>query len=304
MRRTLGLLLALALIGSVQSAQAEPRRTAKPAAAPTATPAATIVAVGDIACAPGSKVTATKCQQAATAAISRKLRPTRVLALGDLQYPDGTYRQFLGSYAKSWGKQRSITYPVAGNHEYHTRGAAGYYRYFKYRQPGAPGYYRRSLNGWQLYFLNTNCTKVDCARQRAWLERELSAHPSRCALIAGHHPRFSSGGEHGSSAFMRSFWAIAYRHQVDVALSGHDHDYERFAPMDPAGRASAAGIRQFVSGAGGKNHYRKGTTVPGSQRFISKPFGVLRMTLRPTSYSWQFVDTAGKVRDSGTTACH
>lgn len=300
MRRLLGLLLALALVGSVQSAQAEPNRPTKPAATPTAT----LVAVGDIACPPGSKVTATKCRQAATAAISRKLRPTRVIALGDLQYPDGTYRQFLGSYAKSWGKQRSITYPVAGNHEYNTRGATGYYRYFKGRQPGAPGYYRRSLNGWQLYFLNTNCNKINCATQRAWLEKELKAHPSRCAIIAGHHPRFSSGGEHGSSAFMRSFWTIADRYGVDVALSGHDHDYERFAPMNAAGAVTSTGIRQFVSGAGGKNHYKKGTTVPGSQRFISAYFGVLKLTLRPSSYSWQFVDTAGKVRDSGTTGCH
>jgi hypothetical protein len=301
MRRLLGLLLVPILIsGCGASGPTQAKLSSGTAAEPTAT----VVAVGDIACPPGSKVTATRCRQAATAAISRKLKPTRVLALGDLQYPDGTYRQFLGSYAKSWGKQRSITYPVAGNHEYNTRGAAGYYKYFKGRQPGAPGYYRRSLNGWQLYFLNTNCNKISCATQRAWLERELKAHPSKCAVIAGHHPRFSSGGEHGSSAFMRSFWTIAERYGVDIALSGHDHDYERFAPMNAAGVATSAGIRQFVSGAGGKNHYRKGVTVPGSERFIAGSFGVLKLTLRPSSYSWQFVDTAGKVRDSGTTGCH
>lgn len=299
MRCYLALILAL-LLASACSTNAHPPVQAQAVAVPTAT----VVAVGDIACPPGSRVTTTKCRQAATAKIAAALKPTRVIALGDLQYPNGSYADFLGSYAKSWGALRSITYPVVGNHEYQTPGAAGYYRYLKYRQPGSPGYYRRVINGWQVFILNSNCNKINCATQRTWLNQQLTAHPSTCALIATHHPRFSSGGEHGSAAFMKSFWDIAYRHHVDVALSGHDHDYERFAPMTPTGRQVSTGIRQFVSGAGGRSHYAMGTKVSGSQRFLATPFGVLRLTLRPADYAWQFVGTSGKVLDSGTSVCH
>ncbi len=300
MRQLLGFVaLALVLTGCGSGGEASGSEPVRPAAVPVAV----IVAAGDIACRPGAAVTSTTCRQAATARLTAQLRPARVLALGDLQYPAASYQHLLGSYAKSWGQFRSITYPAAGNHEYDTPGAAGYYRYFKYRQPGAPGYYRRSLNGWQIYLLNSNCDKINCATQRAWLDRQLTAHPSRCSIIVSHHPRFSSGSEHGNSAFMRSFWAIAYRHHVDVALSGHDHNYERFAPMTPAGAVSNVGIRQFVSGVGGKSFYAKGATVPGSQRFIAGSFGVLKMALRPSSYSWQFIDIAGNVRDSGTSLC-
>jgi hypothetical protein len=301
MRLGLGLLLASLVLTGCGAGGSTP---AQLTAGTVTTPTAVLVAAGDIACPPKYKVTRTQCQQAATAKLVAAQHPDRVLALGDLQYQNGTYADFVGSYAKSWGKLRALTYPVTGNHEYQTPKAAGYYKYFKGRQPGAPGYYRRSLNGWQIFVLNSNCGKIACAAQRTWLEKELTAHPSTCAIIADHHPRFSSGGEHGSSAFMRPFWAIAYRHHVDLALSGHDHDYERFAPMNPAGQLSNAGIRQFVSGGGGRSHYAKGKVVAGSQKFLSTPFGVLKLVLRPTSYSWQFLGIDGKVRDSGTSACH
>lgn len=299
-RARLALLLVLGLLVSgCGGARSRPAATARLAATPTAT----LVAVGDIACPPGARVTRTTCRQTATYRAAAALAPTRVMVLGDNQYQSGSYRAFTHSYATSWGKLRRITWPVVGNHEYKTPGARGYYRYFAKRQPGAPGYYRRTLNGWQLYVLNSNCGKVDCVAEAQWLDREMTAHPSRCSLIAMHHPRFSSGGEHGSSTTMRRFWNVAYAHGADLALSGHDHDYERFAPMTPGGKVDTAhGIRQFVSGGGGRSLYPKGTPVPGSQVFQSA-FGVLRLTLTPTGYSWQFVGPKLRVRDSGSAAC-
>jgi acid phosphatase type 7 len=307
MRKTLGLLLAGALLltgcGTGASSSSEHAQQAQQAQL-AADPSVTVVAVGDIACPPGKRRTATQCRQGATARAAAALSPTRVIALGDEQYQKGSFYGFTHAYKRSWGKLRSITWPVPGNHEYETTGARGYYRYFKYRQPGTPGYYRRALNGWQLFFLNSNCRKISCATERAWLERELTAHPSTCALMAFHHPRFSSGGEHGSSRAMKPFWDIAYRHGVDIALSGHDHDYERFAPMNPDGALDPAhGIQQFVSGLGGRSLYPRGTTVPGSRTFIDDRFGVLELTLRSNSYSYEFHDTGLAVRDSGTGTC-
>jgi hypothetical protein len=118
-----------------------------------------------------------------------------------------------------------------------------------------------------------------------------------------HHPRFSSGGEHGSSRAMKPFWQIAYDHGADVALAGHDHDQERFEPMNPDGALDPArGIQQFVSGGGGRSLYAKGTPVAGSAYFRSA-FGVLELTLRPHAYSWRFLSPRLRVRDSGSLSC-
>jgi hypothetical protein len=260
-----------------------------------------VVAVGDVACPPGAPVTRRTCRQGATARAAVALQPERVLALGDLQYQTGRYRAFKRSYDRSWGQLRSITWPVPGNHEYETAGARGYYRYFAAQQPGAPGWYRRELNGWQLFFLNSNCTKVDCVAERAWLAQEMAAHASSCSLIAFHHPRFSSG-EHGSNRAMRHFWQIADAHGADLALSGHDHDYERFVPMDSAGAPDPNGIQQFVSGGGGRSLYPRESSAPGSQIFL-KRFGVLELELGAGDYSWKFRTPRLRVRDSGSATC-
>jgi hypothetical protein len=308
MRRRLPLLAGLALVGLLAgcgSGTSTPSATdghaTSEARLAAGEPPPTGVAVGDIACAPGKRTTRTTCRQAKTARAALALGPTRVLALGDLQYERGRYRAFKRSYAKSWGALRSITWPVPGNHEYETSGARGYYRYFAAQQPGAPGYYRRQLGDWQLYLLNSNCSKVDCIAERDWLAQEMDAHPSTCSLIAFHYPRFSSG-EHGSTRGMRKFWRVADARGADVALSGHDHDYERFLPMDASGQADPDGIRQFVSGGGGRSLYPRQSSAPGSQVFLAR-FGVLELTLRSDSYSWRFLTPRLRVRDSGSAAC-
>jgi hypothetical protein len=304
MRRLLGALAvgALVLTGCGAGPTAEPRPADKAQLA--AGQSATVVAVGDIACPAGARKTRRTCHQAATAKAAIALGPDAVIPLGDEQYQKGSYRAFTHSYARSWGKLLPISWPVVGNHEYYTSGARGYYRYFAGRQDGSPGWYVRELNGWRLYFLNSNCGEVDCKAERAWLSTEMGKDPNAgCSLIAMHHPRFSSGGEHGSSRAMKPFWDIAYAHGAEIALSGHDHDQERFVPMTPDGVADPAhGIAQFVSGGGGRSLYAKGTPVPGSAYFRSA-FGVLELTLQPHSYSWRFLSARLGVRDSGSLDC-
>src|SRR5207237_3184 len=64
-------------------------------------------------------------------------------------------------------------------------------------------------------------------------------------------------------------------------------------------------IRQFVVGTGGAFFTALGTTKPNSQVRQNDTYGVLKLTLHPTSYDWQFVPEAGKTfTDSGSTACH
>jgi acid phosphatase type 7 len=157
-----------------------------------------VVSVGDIACSPGGTVTSTTCQDAATANQAKSYRPRYALVLGDEQYQSGTAADFRNGYDKTWGALKSITKPVPGNHEYNTAGAAGYYSYFS-AQTRSPGYYAFNVNDWRVYALNSNCTKIDCATEAAWLDRDMTQNPRKCSLLMMHHPLYSSGLEHGDS---------------------------------------------------------------------------------------------------------
>jgi hypothetical protein len=259
------------------------------------------VAVDDIACAPGQRPTARTCRQAATARLTRRLDPAYVLALGDLQYQRGSLAQFRASYDRSWGRLKAITRPLPGNHEYLTRGARGYYRYFG---RSAPGYYAWNAGRWRIYNLNSNCGKVDCAAETAWFRRDLRRNPRACTIVAMHHPRFSSGYEHGNNPAVGRFWRVAYAHRVDLALAGHDHDYERFARLSPGGVARPKrGIQSFVSGAGGKSLYHLGRREKGSAVFTAGAPGVLVLQLERGGYTWRFRTVDGRTPDAGSRTC-
>lgn len=264
-----------------------------------------VVAAGDIACPPGGVVTSTTCQQGATASLARRLRPALVLTLGDTQYEKSSLAEIQGAYARTWGGLLTRTRPTIGNHEYHSPGANGYYTYFRSRQPGPPGYYALSVGGWRVYVLNSNCDRVSCATEARWLRGTMATHPSRCSLVTMHHPRYSSGLEHGNDTAVRPLWAAAYQHRTELVLSGHDHDYERFGAMDAAGHLRPRlGIQEFVVGTGGRNLYQMGTRKLGSAYFENRIHGVLALDLRPGSYGWSFHAIDGRVLDQGTRRCH
>lgn len=235
-----------------------------------------------------------------------------VLAIGDTQYDSGLLSEFQSSYDPSWGRLKAITHPAVGNHEYLTSGATGYFSYFG-SAAGDPtkGYYSYNVGAWHLIALNSNCAQIagGCAAgspQETWLKSDLAAHPSTCTLVYYHHPRWSSGDE-GDKTFMQPIWQDLYTYHVDVVLSGHDHDYERFAPQDANGNLDTAnGIREFVVGTGGENHapfYR--TPDANSQVRNDTTFGILQLTLHPTSYDWKFIPEAGATfTDSGSGTCH
>jgi hypothetical protein len=275
-----------------------------------------IAAAGDIACAPsdpnynGGLGTATKCAQKRTSDLVVSEQPTAVLTLGDNQYEIGRLSRFLESYDPTWGRVKSITRPTVGNHEYMTAGAAGHFDYYGAAAgPRGKGYYSFDVGSWHLVALNSNCAEVGgCGAgspQESWLRSDLAAHPNRCTLAYWHHPRFSSG-PHGNSAAMQAIWKALYDANADVVLAGHDHTYERFAPQDHTGVADPVrGIRGFVAGTGGKNHYSFGTTRPNSQVRNSATFGVLEFSLHPGSYNWKFEPVAGaSFTDSGSDSCH
>ncbi len=284
-------------VAGAASTTAPPPPAVAPRAAAVTGPK--IVVVGDIACRPGAATTAKTCRHAATAKLAARIKPKRVVAVGDLQYEKGELSHFQDSYDPTWGKLKRITRPVPGNHEYNTPGATGYYSYFGL---SAPGYKSIKVGTWRIYLLNSMCGDIDCAEQREWLRTKMDANPTACSAIVTHYPRYSSGA-HGSNAATARFWRIAQKRGADVAFAGHDHDYERFAAMNADGKMRKSGLRSFVVGTGGKSLYRKRTDAKGSQFFRADKFGVLVMTLGDGSYSWKFRALGGTVRDRGSARC-
>jgi hypothetical protein len=227
-----------------------------------------------------------------------------VAALGDNAYPNGSTGDYAHCYDPTWGRFKSRTRPVPGNHDYDTPRAAGYFRYFgALAGPSGTGYYSYDVGSWHVVALNSNCGSVDCAAETQWLDSDLTAHPTPCTLAYWHHPRFSSGSV-GDSSTVTPFWKVLYNHRATIVLSGHDHDYERFAPQDPAGRPDPGrGIRQFVVGTGGGSLGTFYGRDPNSQARSDTTFGVLKLTLRPDGYDWRFVPVDNGFTDSGSDTC-
>ena len=245
-----------------------------------------------------------------TAKLLDKMQGT-ILALGDLSYPDGSEQNFRDCYSRTWGRHKERTRPSPGNHEHHTPGAAGYARYFG-PTVGTPGhlYYSFDLGSWHLISLDSECAKIGgCqkgSQEEIWLHDDLAHNSSKCILAFWHVPRFSTGNEHGNAVEMEPFWDDLYAAHADIVLNGHDHDYERFAPQTPKGAPdSKNGIREFVVGTGGAELRGFNPALSTTEVRESKTFGILKLTLGPTKYSWEFVSVAGgHFRDSGKGSCH
>jgi single-stranded DNA-binding protein len=284
-----------------------PTSTAPTSTAPTSTAPPTtspvIAAVGDIACAPGYTV-GSGCQHKAVAdKIISDTAVSKVLALGDLQYESGALSAFLEVYDKSWGPLKAKTKPIPGNHEYQTSGAAGYYDYFgALAGDRTKGYYSFDVGAWHFVALNSERDITAAGAQVAWLKADLAAHRNKCVGAMFHKPRWSSGS-HGDNPLMAPFVQALYDAGAELILSGHDHDYERFYPLNPSGvRDDARGIVQIVSGQGGKNHY----SVTGRSTTAAKDntsHGYARLTLHPDSADVTFVSAVGSYRDTARITC-
>jgi hypothetical protein len=263
--------------------------------------AARVLAAGDIGLCGSPGVPA-------TAAVLDAYPDATVVVLGDNAYPDGSVQDFAACYDPTWGAVKARTWPVAGNHEYETPDAAGHFGYFG-AAAGSPEtpWQVRELAGWRVYLLDSECGRgrARCSEpdQLAWLRADLAEHPASCILAAWHRPRFSSG-PHGSNASVDPMWRILAGAGADIVLAGHDHLYERFAPLDADGRPADGGLRSWVVGTGGGQLYHVRSPLPVSEARWDAAFGVLELDLRPGDYDWTFHAALGEpFEDTGSGSC-
>jgi hypothetical protein len=191
-----------------------------------------------------------------------------------------------------------------------TAGAAGYFGYFG-AAAGDPkmGYYSYDLGSWHIVVLNTTCSQVGGCRagspQETWLRQDLAAHPTACTLAYWHHPRYSFG-KFSDAPLLRDLWQALYDHGAEVLLTGHDHNYQRYMPLDATGAPDPQrGIREFVVGTGGANFTPLGSRPSIAEAGNDSTFGILQLSLHATSYDWTFFPVAGGTfTDSGSDTCH
>ena len=271
-------------------------------------PAITLYAAGDIAECRGAAINETMAARTAeriAAALSTD-DTARVLTLGDNAYPNGSAADYANCYDPTWGRFKQRTLPSPGNHEYHTPSASAYFDYFgALAGTQRRGYYSVDIGAWHVISLNSNLDGAAQQAQLDWLKTDLSARPAGCSLAFWHHPVFSSGG-HGNNAVMRDAWQLLAAAGTDLVLSGHDHDYERFAPQDVDGHVDMKhGIRQFVIGSGGARLTPLLIRRTNSETADNATFGVLKLDLKKSGYAWTYLPVAGgSYHDQGSAACH
>jgi len=305
---------------AVAAFDASGNRSARTKGVPVTTPSPgdpVIAAAGDIACDPtsgdfnGGAGTSSSCNMRATSdLIEADPSISAVLTLGDDQYGCGGYQAFLQSFDITWGRFLAKIHPIPGNHEYQTSGgsdcapnAAGYFRYFGAAAGNAQGDYAWNIGAWHMIALNGECNDVGgCdagSAQGKFLQANLGS--SACSLAYWHEPYYTGTASRVSK--FSYFWNTLHAGGADIVLDGHIHTYARFAQQDANGNVDTAdGIREFIVGTGGED---KGSLNGSTNvQFNAKTFGILELTLHPSSYDWKFVSTAGTTLDSGTAACH
>ncbi|MFJ6784163.1 RICIN domain-containing protein [Streptomyces yangpuensis] len=259
-----------------------------------------VAAVGDIC--------GEACNQ--TAPVVSAMSPAAVITAGDNAYESGKLSEFNGSYDKNWGRFNSIVHPSPGNHEYKTSGAKGYFDYYQGKGVKTgdrdKGYYSVDVGDWHLVSLNSNISTGAGSAQEKWLRADLASSTKPCTMAYWHHARFSSG-DHGDSSGTAPLLKALTDFKADVAVWGHDHHYERFAPaMSNGTKDTANGIRSFVIGTGGRALYSKRSTSSGpSEVFNNNTYGVGQFDLTSTGYSFAFKPVSGRTfTDSVSGTCH
>jgi 3',5'-cyclic AMP phosphodiesterase CpdA len=204
----------------------------------SAAAATRILAVGDF----GVGGATEREQGAAMRKFEAKHPADALVTLGDNDYTENP-RAFHRNWTLSFGWLEAAGVSVSGtlgNHDVRVDG--GRYEFDELDMPRA--HYKRIFGNIQLFILNSN--KVN-ARQTAWLGRVLPASTARWQIVVLHHPAWTCAGYRSNAAVVDRWVPLFQQHGVDLVLSGHDHNYQRFAEWH--------GVRYVVHGGGGAHLY-------------------------------------------------
>ena len=227
-----------------------------------------------------------------------------VLALGDLVYERGEAVGFEDCYDPYWGAAWTRTWPTPGNHEYQSPFAYAYYDYWRDRAgPDRNGYYALQAGNWLILALNSEIDASPGSAQAEWVKEVLAAHTDSCIAAYFHKPAYSSVTRSRTES-ARALFRLVANAGARFVLHGHNHFYERTAPLNAEGKPDQGGTIAFVVGAGGK--FTRGNLEPAafSERLITGTTGVLRLTFTDIAVSWTYLTGPEPTEtDSGTVQC-
>ncbi|KKM67641.1 hypothetical protein LCGC14_1469110, partial [marine sediment metagenome] len=240
-----------------------------------------------------------------SAALARSWPDAPILALGDLVYSSGTPAEFDACYDPIWGDLRPRTLPAPGNHEYKSPGAFGYFDYWAERAgPERRGYYAATAGNWLILALNSEVPAGPDSDQGRWMQARLDAAPQSCVLAYYHRPAYSlterSGGENAVKLFRQ-----LQSNGVTLVLNGHNHFYERTAPLAADGSLDEkGGTVAFTVGTGGRMSGAQ-PLLDVTRAAVFDTVGLLRLELGAEGYRWWYHDTtADRIADSGDAPCN
>ncbi|MBE0518391.1 MAG: metallophosphoesterase [Thermoplasmata archaeon] len=318
----------------------------------------TVFAVGDIGLDQLPRANTNRYQYDKVAQLIFDNSPDAFLTLGDAQHNDGELEDYLTYYDTYFNKLKDITYPVPGNHDYYlTDYAEGYFDYFgspEYcgnselvlQQEDAEGhslgYYSFDIGTWHIVALNSYLTH-QCEltedllpvegstawQQYEWLKADLAAHQDGYTgtIATMHHPLYDWELYYKCEwiawfdlATQVHLWEVFQEYDVEMVLSGHNHNYQRWTTQDPYGNYDSEGVRQFVAGTGGAYlwqlppenpldsvaDYPHGIpveTLENLEYYDGDHFGAMRLVLSETGYEYAFISVDGDIIDEGEVVC-
>ena len=252
----------------------------------------TVVAVGDIAQARGG--------QNKTAALTKNLKPSQVILIGDLAYEKGTDKEFSKYFLPKWKPLLSKSWAVPGNHEYKSVNVSGYRNLIaKFGMPstGTDLWWVKQIEGWTVIGLDSEAlTGASGTSQMAFMNQTLAANDGRPTIVTWHRPTYSRG-HHGDQVDTQEIWkAVSADKDVKLVLWAHEHNYEQVERTIQLGAAGEHKINTIVVGTGGANlRTCKTANIPGELICGKKNnYGVLKLNLKANSYSWSYLNANGK----------
>ena len=165
-----------------------------------------------------------------------------IVTLGDNDYTENP-EAFRRNWRDAFGWRRDAGVGVAGtlgNHDIVVDN--GRYQFGPLDMPRAR--YTRTIGNVQVFVLNSNRVT---GKQTAWLESRLASSTSPWRIAVLHHPAWTCGGYRSHPGVVERWVPLFEDHGVDLVLSGHDHNYQRFAARN--------GVRYIVHGGGSTTLY-------------------------------------------------
>ena len=225
--------------------------------------------------------------------------PDMLLYLGDI-YNFGTYTEFLNHYDPTLGRMKEITNPVPGDHE----GGSQFQGYRDYWNSNYQ-FYAANAGDWRIIGLDSTRRSAQTSpgtTQFEWLRQELAAtDPSTCTMVFFHEPRWALIMPE-DYAYLNELWVLLAESGVDLVITGHEHKYERWTPLNADGEPDQDGLVQFVVGTGGQELLSSRRSDPRLEVAQDGP-GALRMELWPDRAEFQFINTDGATIDTGSVGC-